>query len=358
MDEPEEPDVSDCCNSGCTPCVFDIYRKQLEDWKQSKCSKVSHNLRFDLLSQTRFKPFRLIKKTVLNDNFCILRFQPVTGVTKEHIVSSCDIIQTHDNTDNMFSIPGILPYSIGQHLVLRSCSCKKHTVSVIEVVANSKSRNCNCNIHDETAADNKEFSGTKSEDMIVRSYTPVTVASKVQNCYFDILVKIYEHGRMSNIFKCLKIGNTVDLRGPYGNFVYNENTYSYILMICMGTGIAPMYPIAKSIVENEVDETVTHLVYGVKNTSEILLRDELRKLTDYWNFTETICLSQQQNNVCLKFGENFVYKKIDKELIEEQVLDKNLEMLFVLICGSDTFCENVFRFVLECNVSENNIHVF
>lgn len=30
---PEEPLQSDCCGTGCSPCVFDIYQEDLERWK-------------------------------------------------------------------------------------------------------------------------------------------------------------------------------------------------------------------------------------------------------------------------------------------------------------------------------------
>ena len=31
---PEEPLPSDCCGTGCSPCVFDIYREDLERWEE------------------------------------------------------------------------------------------------------------------------------------------------------------------------------------------------------------------------------------------------------------------------------------------------------------------------------------
>lgn len=33
---PEKPLDSDCCGSGCTPCVLDIYQKELEWWLKLK----------------------------------------------------------------------------------------------------------------------------------------------------------------------------------------------------------------------------------------------------------------------------------------------------------------------------------
>ena len=31
---PEEPLPSDCCGTGCTPCVMDIYQTELETWRR------------------------------------------------------------------------------------------------------------------------------------------------------------------------------------------------------------------------------------------------------------------------------------------------------------------------------------
>lgn len=41
---PLKPEDSDCCGSGCVPCVFDIYEQDLKIWKQ-ECQKLQQNLR-------------------------------------------------------------------------------------------------------------------------------------------------------------------------------------------------------------------------------------------------------------------------------------------------------------------------
>jgi hypothetical protein len=30
---PVRPDIADCCRSGCTPCVFDLYEEALERYR-------------------------------------------------------------------------------------------------------------------------------------------------------------------------------------------------------------------------------------------------------------------------------------------------------------------------------------
>jgi hypothetical protein len=31
---PERPDDSECCRSGCDPCIFDLYQQALEEYRE------------------------------------------------------------------------------------------------------------------------------------------------------------------------------------------------------------------------------------------------------------------------------------------------------------------------------------
>ncbi len=39
--KPQEPDASDCCGTGCTPCVYDIYEQELKLWNQ-ECDSITN----------------------------------------------------------------------------------------------------------------------------------------------------------------------------------------------------------------------------------------------------------------------------------------------------------------------------
>ena len=35
-DKPQPPAPDECCESGCAPCVWDIYRTELQKWEQAQ----------------------------------------------------------------------------------------------------------------------------------------------------------------------------------------------------------------------------------------------------------------------------------------------------------------------------------
>ncbi|XP_050424231.1 NADH-cytochrome b5 reductase-like [Adelges cooleyi] len=55
---PERPSESDCCGSGCVPCVLDVYDAEYARWNIRQTKK-SDELRRDLLSVTKYKAFKI-----------------------------------------------------------------------------------------------------------------------------------------------------------------------------------------------------------------------------------------------------------------------------------------------------------
>ena len=48
---PQEPQDSDCCGTGCTPCVFDIHEEELKLWK-AQCEQIKMHKAGINLNQT------------------------------------------------------------------------------------------------------------------------------------------------------------------------------------------------------------------------------------------------------------------------------------------------------------------
>lgn len=56
---PERPSESDCCGTGCTPCVLDVYEEEYCRWKRRQRGERGDRLRRDLLSVTKPKAYRI-----------------------------------------------------------------------------------------------------------------------------------------------------------------------------------------------------------------------------------------------------------------------------------------------------------
>lgn len=37
--KPQEPSPSQCCGSGCKPCIYDVYQKELAQWERAKAKQ-------------------------------------------------------------------------------------------------------------------------------------------------------------------------------------------------------------------------------------------------------------------------------------------------------------------------------
>ena len=98
--EPEKPLQTDCCGSGCSPCVFDLYEKDMELWrkeclltKHSYSRSSSESEHIASLSFSKYTSLELQSVTELNTDTSVYRFRLPEGTS--------------------------LKLEIGQHLLLR-----------------------------------------------------------------------------------------------------------------------------------------------------------------------------------------------------------------------------------------------
>uniref|UniRef100_A0A061S6L3 NADH-cytochrome b5 reductase n=1 Tax=Tetraselmis sp. GSL018 TaxID=582737 RepID=A0A061S6L3_9CHLO len=111
---------------------------------------------------------------------------------------------------------------------------------------------------------------------ISRPYTPVS--GEDQLGFVDFVIKIYPKGEMTPLLDALKVGDKVGFRGPKGRMEYRRNMKRAIGMIAGGTGITPMYQVAKAALADPHDNTVMSLIFANVTAGDILLRDELDEL--------------------------------------------------------------------------------
>lgn len=187
---------------------------------------------------------------------------------------------------------------------------------------------------------------TGEESEVIRHYTPVSL--DLETCgYFDLLIKKYPKGKMSQLFRDIKVGDSISVRGPKGFYNYEKlfPKKKELFMICGGTGLTPMAQIIRGIYLNskhnplnenkrKYDDTKITLIYGNQKEEDILMRKELDEMAAEMKGQLTIHYILDQAPKDASWVSKVGYA--DKELLQKAGLkptspDEN--DVQVLLCG-------------------------
>ena len=112
-----------------------------------------------------------------------------------------------------------------------------------------------------------------SRAAVIRPYTPTTRPEVAG--HLDLVVKSYPEGKMSKHIGSLKVGDTLDFKGPIVKKAYTPNECSTIGMVAGGTGITPMLQVIDEVLANPKDKTKLQLVFANQSEADILLKKEI-----------------------------------------------------------------------------------
>ncbi|PVU97835.1 hypothetical protein BB561_000304 [Smittium simulii] len=162
--------------------------------------------------------------------------------------------------------------------------------------------------------------------LVTRSYTPISRLDATGKV--ELLIKVYPKGIVTNVMKNMEIGDSIEMRGPKGNFSYTPNTLSKILMIAGGSGITPMYQVINEIIRDPTDKTKITLLYANIAHADILLHKELDELAEMFSERLEICyvLEKEPENWNGEVG--FITKDIITKYTEKVVSNTK-----ALLCG-------------------------
>lgn len=117
-------------------------------------------------------------------------------------------------------------------------------------------------------------------------------SSPSQKNYIEITVKKVKNGLVSAYIHKLNEGNYVEIKGPYGHFIFNENKKNHIF-IAAGCGIAPLMSMIRYILDKKFDMNIV-LIYSEKSYKYIIYRKELENLQKNKNFRYIFTLTRDE----------------------------------------------------------------
>jgi len=134
----------------------------------------------------------------------------------------------------------------------------------------------------------------KGGEGISRAYTPVTGDETKGS--FDLVVKVYPQGQVSQYLDSLAVGDKAEIAGPQGELTYKGNgafeiedpfdsskrtvNCAGVGMIAGGTGITPMYQIASYAAAQSGDSLEMSLLFANLTPDDVMMRPELDQLAE------------------------------------------------------------------------------
>lgn len=161
----------------------------------------------------------------------------------------------------------------------------------------------------------------------VRSYTPMSLDAEMKG-QFQLLIKTYEKGKVSQAFAHLKEGDSIEIAGPKGFYSYTRNARKHLGMIAGGTGITPMYQIIRTIALDPRDRTKVTLLYGNRTEADILLKHEIDELVAKRPGQITVHYILDSPDPEWKGHSGFITKEMMQELLPGPTKGSQL-----LLCG-------------------------
>jgi propane monooxygenase reductase component len=125
---------------------------------------------------------------------------------------------------------------------------------------------------------------------VTRSFSMANPPSK--QTALEFIIKIYPQGAFSSLLKdTLKNGDPIEIKGPYGSCLRQENRSGYMILVGGGSGMAPLVSILTDLVESGEQRPV-RFFYGARTRRDLFMLDRIEELgSNLHNFSFIPALS-------------------------------------------------------------------
>lgn len=186
-----------------------------------------------------------------------------------------------------------------------------------------------------------------NDEEVYRAYS---IASPPANKdYIDLIIGYVPGGKATTyVHKFLKEGDTVEINGPYGDFHYHDNYENEMVMVAVGTGMAPILSILYYMRDNDIKRKA-RFYFGAKTPEDLFLLDEMKKLEETlydFQFIPTLSRALDEHNWTGEKGR--VNVALDKHI-------KTPEDKEAYLCGSPGMIDSVINTLMEKGILEELI---
>lgn len=174
-----------------------------------------------------------------------------------------------------------------------------------------------------------------------RSYSIAGSCSK--SSQIELHIRYHPGGAFSEfVWHKLQLNSALRLRGPFGTFGLKQ-TNSTVILVCTGTGFAPIKAILDDMSENFNPREIC-LYWGNRTVADFYLLELLAKWQQQLNIDITLCTSQERNS-------DYFYGYVTDALKQDYIDLSNYELY---VCGNLQMVTDVYDFAIKANLAKTN----
>ncbi|KAF0298302.1 NADH-cytochrome b5 reductase 1 [Amphibalanus amphitrite] len=184
-----------------------------------------------------------------------------------------------------------------------------------------------------------------------RYFSPVSRPDQPDE--LEIIIRFETTGILSQHFKQLKPGDTVEVQGPCGGFEYRANTVDHLALLASGAGVTPALQLIRTVMADPEDSTQVTLLCFAETVDDILLKDEL----DRYQATDKrlqILYSLGETPENWDGEEGF----IDSDMIQRMVAKPNGRRCKIVLCGGPTMVISTLSSLRQLKYPARDIFVY
>lgn len=187
-----------------------------------------------------------------------------------------------------------------------------------------------------------------NDEEVYRAYS--IASSPSHKDYIDLIIGYVPNGKATTyVHKFLKEGDAVYFNGPYGEFCYQKDSHREMVMVAVGTGIAPILSILYHMKDNNINRKAT-FYFGAKTPDDLFLLDELKNfentLPDF-KFIPTLSRITEEHNWTGEKG------RVNNAL-EKYINDGENKEAY--LCGNPPMIDTVVSVLQKIGIPEEHIY--
>jgi len=173
----------------------------------------------------------------------------------------------------------------------------------------------------------------------------------------ELVIVLLEGGLGTTyLFNHVSVGSELTLRGPQGKFTLPETIEKDLYLICTGTGIAPFRSMVNYIYENNISHRNIYLVFGCRQLSDCLYKEELLVLQEkLTNFHYMPCFSREAD--VPNFGyKGYVHEAYTAMALKNKTTEELAPSAFYL-CGWKNMIDEAKQRIVDLGFDRKAIHL-